>query len=162
MDKQEVYQLLTQRGLWFETDQFDSHQAAADTPTDQLRYPAADTVNLFLRDDKKRNYYILTVQAGKQADLKEFRRRYGTRQLSFASEQDLMDILGLQPGTVNPIALLRDSQHKVQLFLDRDLLDPLGIVDLHPNDGTAILWMRTQDLLDLLAEHGVPVTLADF
>lgn len=162
MDKQAVYQLLTNRGLWYEADQFDSYEALVATPTEQLRYPAADTVNLFLRDDKRRDYYLLTVQAGKRADLKQFRRQHGTRQLSFASEQDLMDILGLRPGTVNPIALLRDTRHNVQFFLDRNLLAPLGIVALHPNNGTAILWMKTQDLLDLLEEHGVQANLAEF
>lgn len=162
MDKQAVYQLLTNRGLWYEADQFDSYEALVATPTEHLRYPAADTVNLFLRDDKRRDYYLLTVQAGKRADLKQFRRQHGTRQLSFASEQDLMDILGLRPGTVNPIALLRDTRHNVQFFLDRNLLAPLGIVALHPNDGTAILWMKTQDLLDLLEEHGVQANLAEF
>lgn len=94
--------------------------------------------------------------------MKQFCRQHGTRQLSFASEQDLMDILGLRPGTVNPIALLRDTRHNVQFFLDRNLLAPLGIVALHPNDGTAILWMKTQDLLDLLEEHGVQANLAEF
>ena len=37
MDKQAVYQLLTNRGLWYEADQFDSYEALVATPTEQLR-----------------------------------------------------------------------------------------------------------------------------
>ena len=57
----------------------------------------ADTIwlnskNLFVRDDKKRNYYLITVKGNKRIDLKEFRKKNETRPLSFASENDLLDL----------------------------------------------------------------------
>ena len=162
MGPQEIYHLLESRGLWYETDHFSSHEELISKTSDQLRYPAGDAKNLFLRDDKRREYYLLTVREGRQVDLKEFRRQHGTRPLSFASEDELMELLGLLPGTVNPIALLHDREHRVHWFLDRVLLEAPGIIDLHPNDGTVILWMRTRELIDLLAEQEIPATLADF
>ena len=38
----------------------------------QLPYPEADAKNLFVRDDKKRRYYMITVQGDKRVDLKQF------------------------------------------------------------------------------------------
>ena len=54
--------------------------------------------NLFVRDDKKRNYYLITVKGNKRADLKEFKIQNNLRPLSFASGQDLYNIMQLTPG----------------------------------------------------------------
>lgn len=40
-----------------------------------LPYPEADGKNLFVRDDKKRNYYLITVKGNKKLNLKEFRKK---------------------------------------------------------------------------------------
>lgn len=40
------------------------------------------------------------------------------RALSFAPENDLMQVLGLIPGAVTPLGLLNDAECKVQLYLD--------------------------------------------
>lgn len=42
--------------------------------------------NLFLRDDKKRDYCLLVVPKDKTVDLNELRTALGTRPLSFSSE----------------------------------------------------------------------------
>ena len=57
-----------------------------------IPYPEYDAKNLFVRDDKKRNYYLITVKGNKRIDLKEFRKKNETRPLSFASENDLLDL----------------------------------------------------------------------
>ena len=42
--------------------------------------------------------------------IKEFRKKNNTRPLCFASENDLMDILGLIPGAVTPLGILNDEE----------------------------------------------------
>ena len=64
---------------------------------------------------RKRNYYLITVKGDKRVDLKEFRKKNNTRPLRFASENDLMDILGLIPGAVTPLGILNDEERKVQV-----------------------------------------------
>lgn len=81
-----------------------------------IPYPEADAKNLFVRDDKKRNYYLITVKGDKKVDLKEFRKKNNTRPLRFASENDLMDILGLIPGAVTPLGILNDEERKCRCF----------------------------------------------
>lgn len=47
-----------------------------------LPYPEWGAKNLFVRDDKKRNYYLITMKGNKRVDLKAFRRQRGLRALS--------------------------------------------------------------------------------
>lgn len=62
-----------------------------------LPYPHLDAKNLFVRDDKRLNYYLITVRGEKRVNLKDFRRQHGTRPLTFASEEELLELLGLTP-----------------------------------------------------------------
>ena len=65
---------------------------------DALSLPFANVVvkNLFLRDDKKRNYYLVVMPEDKPANLKALRAALGARPLRFASEEDFsFFLLGL-------------------------------------------------------------------
>ena len=112
-----------------------------------------------MRDDEKRAYYLITLTGSKTVDLKEFRRRYGARPLSFASADDLRSIMGLEPGPVMPLGLLNDEEWKMALFLDADLVD--GIIGVHPSDNTATVWMQTADLAHVVENHGNEVRIVE-
>ena len=120
----------------------------------EIPYPEYDAKNLFVRDDKKRNYYLITVKGNKRVNLKEFRKNNNTRPLSFASADDLMEIMGLIPGAVTPLGLLNDTECKVTLFLDNDFIGDLGLIAVHPNDNTATVWIKANDLVTLIQQHG--------
>ena len=122
-----------------------------------LPYPGDDAKNLFVRDDKKRNYYLITVKGDKRVDLKEFRHAHGTRPLRFASEEDLERIMGLYAGAVTPLGLLNDEERIVQLFIDGEFMKGSGRIGVHPNDNTATVWLQAADLVRLIEEHGNPV-----
>ena len=68
-----------------------------------LGLPHTETItkNLFVHDDKKQSYYLITVKEEKRADLKEFKAWFGMRRLSFASEEALERVRPCQ-WTVNP------------------------------------------------------------
>ena len=154
MNKQEIYGFLAENGVWHEITEHKAVFNMAELAEVETPYPEGDAKNLFLRDDKKRGYYLLTVRGDKRVDLKQFRRAHGLRPLSFASEEELAALLGLFPGAVTPLGLLNDAQHSVKLFLDAELLAPPGLVGVHPNDNTATVWLKTEDLLRILREHG--------
>lgn len=126
-----------------------------------LPYPSGDAKNLFIRDDKKRNYYLLTIKGENRVDLKKFRRENHTRALSFASDNDLQKILDLQPGSVTPLGLLNDDDIVVRYFIDKQLLENPGIIGVHPNENTATVWLKTQDLIRIIQSHGNDVNIVD-
>lgn len=74
--------------------------------------------------------------------------------MSFASDNDLMSIMGLIPGAVTPFGILNDSEHKVQFFIDKEFMNSPEIIGVHPNDNTATVWLKTADLIDIIKEHG--------
>lgn len=159
MNKQEIYALISARNIWHEVTEHKAVFNMAEVAEIHLPYPEADAKNLFIRDDKKRNYYLITVKGNKRVDLKAFRQQNDTRPLTFASDQDLMDMLGLIPGAVTPLGLLNDREHKVTFWLDKSFLESSGLIGVHPNDNTATVWLKTQDLLRLLEENGTQITL---
>lgn len=108
--------------------------------------------NLFLRDDKKRSYYIVVVHEEKRVNLKALRTVIGSRPLSFASEADLDTYLGLIKGSVTPLGILNDDACKVEVLVDEAFRD--GTIGVHPNDNRATVWLKTADLVRLITDHG--------
>ena len=90
MNKQEIYEFLKNEDITHEITEHKAVFNMAELSEIDIPYPEADAKNLFVRDDKKRSYYLITVKGDKRVDLKEFRQKNGTRALSFASENDLM------------------------------------------------------------------------
>lgn len=160
MDKHAIYALLDRQGIWHEVTEHPAVYNMAEVAAIPLPYPEADAKNLFVRDDKKRSYYLITVKGDKRVDLKQFRRTFGTRPLSFAPADDLMALLGLAPGSVSPLGLLNDGARRVEAFLDQSFLDAPGLIGVHPNDNTATVWLKTEDLIGIIRSHGTTLHLA--
>lgn len=157
MNKREIYELLTAENVVFETTEHAAVYNMEELAAVKLPYPDRDAKNLFARDDKRRDYYLITVKGDKRVDLKEFRKRYGTRPLTFASPDELLSILGLTPGSVTPFGALSDKERKVKIYFDEDLLEGSGIIGVHPCDNTATVWLKTADLIALIKRHGSDV-----
>lgn len=159
MNKQEVYDFIKKRNIWYEITEHKAVFNMAELSDIQVPYPEYDAKNLFIRDDKKRNYYLITVKAEKRIDLKEFRNNNNTRPLTFASSDDLMHIMNLIPGSVTPLGLLNDKDLKVEFYLDQDFLEGKQIIGVHPNDNTATLWLKVTDLIEIIKGHGNKVNI---
>ena len=162
MNKEEIYSFLQNKEIPFEIMEHKAVYNMKELDEIEMPHSEAEAKNLFIRDDKKRNYYMLTVQGDKHVDLKKFQLEQETRRLSFASDTDLMNILGLTPGAVTPLGLLNDEQRIVNLYLDEDFLPGNGLVAVHPNDNTATVWLRCSDLIDIIKEHGNIVRTVKF
>ena len=154
MNKQQIYDYLQENSIWHEITEHKAVYNMAELAEVPCPYPEADAKNLFVRDDKKQNYYLITVKGEKRVNLKAVRKAQGTRNLSFASAEDLMERLGLIPGAVTPLGVLNDETRSVKVFLDRDFLQEPGLVGVHPNDNTATVWLKTEDLIRIIREHG--------
>ena len=162
MNKQETYDYLTREGLSYEITEHKAVYNMAELAEVSLPWPDRDAKNLFVRDDKHQTYYLITVRGDKRVNLKEFRKQYGTRPLTFASPEELMDKMGLIPGAVTPLGLLADSTHRIEFYFDQDFLEAPGIIGVHPNDNTATVWLRAEELLSLIRRLGNPVHTVRF
>ena len=156
MNKQEIYDLLNRSGVTFEAVEHKAVCNMAQLSEIEMPWPEAEAKNLFVRDDKKQRYILITVKGEKRVDLKAFRHAHQMRPLSFATAEELMDKLGLIPGAVTPLGALNDQEGAVQVFIDRELSEEQGLVAVHPNDNTATLRVPLSDLLALFEDRAVP------
>jgi len=159
MDKNGTYGFLTASGVDYEITEHSAVFNMAELDSIFLPYPECDAKNLFVRDDKKRSYYLISVRGDKRVDLKKFRKQHGLRPLSFASAEELMRFLKLAPGSVTPLGLLSDESLSVEFFLDSAFMG--GLIGVHPNDNTATVWMKAEELVRIIREHGNRVNIVD-
>ena len=104
------------------------------------------------------SHTVTDIRGDKRVDLKQFRQQNQTRSLSFASAEELGELLGLIPGAVTPLGLLNDGDRRVSFYLDASFCRPEAQkIGVHPNDNTATLWLQVEDLLRLIRAHGNPV-----
>ena len=155
MGKTEVLQYLDDQEVFYQ--KVEHEPVFTMEGMEQLNLPFASEVvkNLFLRDDKKRAYYLVVMPEDKPANLKALRAMLESRPLRFASSDDLEAILGLRAGAVSPLGVLNDDERRVQVVLDEELCSYAGL-GIHPNDNTATLHVPLPDVLALLDAHGTP------
>lgn len=159
MNKQETYQYMKDHNIPFEITEHPAVYNMEELESIDLPYPEGDAKNLFVRDDKKKNYYLITVKGDKRVNLKEFRKTHGLRPLSFASPEDLKKYMDLTPGAVTPLGLLNVEEAPITLYLDSEFKD--SIIGIHPNENTATVWLKGDDLVALLRENGCEVEIVE-
>lgn len=72
--------------------------------------PGLKNKNLFLKDEKGKQHFLVSLTQDKQLNLKDLSQKIGVKGLSFASERRLQDVLGVAPGSVGILALINDTQ----------------------------------------------------
>ena len=152
MNKQELYVFLDERKIEYSVIEHAPVYTVEEAEKLCLPHPEAGAKNLFLRDDKKRNYYLLTVRDALAVDLKQFQEKITSRRLSFASEEDLMRFLALKKGAVTPFGVLNDTQSAVQVYIDAYFENKQ--ISVHPNENNATVYLSANDLVELLRMHG--------
>jgi Ala-tRNA(Pro) deacylase len=118
------------------------------------------TKNLFLKDARDR-LWLITALGETRIDLKGLPARIGSAKLSFGSPALLGEVLGVEPGSVTPFALINDDARRVTLILDAALLraDPLNF---HPLTNTATTSVSKAGFLAFLAGLGVEPIVVEF
>jgi Ala-tRNA(Pro) deacylase len=105
--------------------------------------------NLFLCNRQKTDFYLLLMPGDKPFRTKEVSGQLGVARLSFASAEDMEDKLGLLPGSVSVMGLINDTQGRVRLLMDKDLLGEAEI-GCHPCVNTSSVAFSMADLLEKL------------
>lgn len=100
--------------------------------------PGIPSKNLFIKERKKDNFFLVVMPADKRMNMKEFGKMIGVKNLTFGKPEEMEELLGLTPGAVSPFGLVNDTESKVKLYLDEDVWNA-EIVNFHPNENTATL-----------------------
>lgn len=114
--------------------------------------PGGHCKNLFLKDDKGAIYLIVCLEDAR-VDLKAAPARIGSRRLTFGKPDLLMEILGVEPGSVTPFGLINDTGGRATVILDKAMMEEEWL-NYHPLRNDATTSIRAVDLLTFLRATG--------
>ena len=114
--------------------------------------PGTHTKNLFLVDKDGRMVLVVAKEDSK-VDLKSLPAKLGLGRFSFGKPDRLGEVLGVEPGSVTPFALINATSREVRVVVDRALL-AFDEVNAHPLENSATTRLRTEDLLRFIRACG--------
>ena len=104
--------------------------------------------NLFLCNRQKTNFYLLMMPGDKKFKTKELSSQINSARLSFASPEDMLKYLDIEPGAVSIMGLMNDKDHIVRLLVDEDVLKD-EYIGCHPCVCTSSLKIKTKDIFEV-------------
>jgi Ala-tRNA(Pro) deacylase len=122
--------------------------------------PGGHTKNLFMKD-KDGVIVLISAWADSQLKLNQLHKKIGTRRLSFASADLMVECLGVEPGSVTAFALMNDTSHRVKFIADAALMG-FDTVNFHPLVNTATTAISREGFHRFVEATGHSLTVVDF
>ena len=103
--------------------------------------------NLLLCNRQSTAFYLLMIPGDKVFKTSVLSKEIGSSRLSFAAPEYMEQFLDITPGSLSVLGLMNDTENRVQLLIDADLMgsDSIG---MHPCINTSSLSLKMQDLLE--------------
>ena len=148
IDKEErVYDLLDQLNIDYQ--RIDHEEANTMEVCLEIEKTLKSTIckNLFLVNSNKSQYYLLMLKENKKFKTKMISKQINSSRLSFGSDEKMLEYLNITPGSVSLLGLMNDHDFKVQLLMDKDLLQDEYLV-CHPCINTSSLRIKMKDVFE--------------
>ncbi len=142
-----LYKVLDELNIKYEKVEHPAVFTVEEVHKIDLKIEGVGCKNLFLTD-KNGKYFLVVLEENKRADLKELTKLLKVKKLSFASEEELKELLGLTKGSCTPMGIINDKENKVVLLLDQDLIGKRILC--HPNRNTATISIDYADLIKFI------------
>lgn len=115
--------------------------------------------NLFLCNRQKTDFYLLMMPGDKVFKTKELSKQIGSARLSFGEPEYMETFLDITPGAASIMGLMNDTENRVRLLVDEDVLKG-EYIGCHPCVNTSSLKLRTEDVFGkLLKEMNHDITV---
>lgn len=103
---------------------------------------------LLLSDRKDKNFYLIIIDDKKRLNMKNLSTLLGQR-LHFAKEEKLMQKMGVKPGSVSLFGLLNNKEKDIKVLIDKEVTKE-NKINFHPNNNTATLFIKVEDMFKFL------------
>ncbi|MFX1425318.1 MAG: prolyl-tRNA synthetase associated domain-containing protein [Promethearchaeota archaeon] len=120
--------------------------------------PGSHCKNLFLKNKKTGQLFLVTIPYDKRLDLNQFRRMIGAPKVRFAGPEDLLEVLGITPGAVSPLGLVNDTDDQVIFLVEEEIWNAEEIC-CHPNVNTETLQMPGSEFQKLIKVTGTTMEI---
>lgn len=163
LDKEiRVYNFLDKLGIQYQ--RIDHEAAMTMEACEEIDRALGDNTtickNLFLCNRQETDFYLLLMPGDKPFKTKDLSAQIHSARLSFAKPEYMEKYLDITPGSVSVLGLMNDSEKKVQLLIDEDVMKE-PYFGCHPCINTSSLKFTTEDLMQKIIpalEHE-PVTV---
>jgi Ala-tRNA(Pro) deacylase len=108
--------------------------------------------NLFLKDKRDQLWLVVCLE-DRLIELKTLPALIGSARLSFARPDLLREVLGVEPGSVTPFALINDTARRVAVVLDAEMMQA-DCVNCHPLHNAATTTITAAGLLRFIEACG--------
>ena len=115
--------------------------------------------NIFLRNANGKGHYLITCHPNKKVDIKRLAKDLGSTRLSFGSPERLKKYLNVEKGSVSPLGFIYDKNSDVIFVFDKELINKT--IGVHPNRNDYTIFIRFNDLIKLIEEHGNKIVYLD-
>ena len=157
-----VYDFLDKLGIQYQ--RIDHEAAMTMEACEEIAHALGDNTtickNLFLCNRQETDFYLLLMPGDKPFKTKDLSAQIHSARLSFAKPEYMEKYLDITPGSVSVLGLMNDSEKKVQLLIDEDVMKE-PYFGCHPCINTSSLKFTTEDLMQKIIpalEHE-PVTV---
>ncbi|WP_336284997.1 YbaK/EbsC family protein [Citrobacter arsenatis] len=153
MNEHAVLKLLNELDISFRYIAHPEVKTVAEHASFAADFPAQLLKNLLLKNSSGKHFYLYILDGNQKADLRELALQLKETRLSFAKPDELLEILGVEPGGVTPFALPHNKVRDIRVVIDPSVSpsQPLGF---HPLSNTASVCISKKDLLRLLTFFG--------
>ena len=153
LSPKELLDRLAALGIEAETIEHEPVFTVAESRPVKARIPGAHSKNLFVKD-KKGRFFLISAKDETPIDLKRAHEAIGASgRLSFGSADQLRALLGVEPGSVTAFAVANDTEGKVTMILDANLMEHER-VNFHPLVNSMTTGVSREDLLKFLRATG--------
>ena len=118
--------------------------------------------SLYVKDKKSDNFYLVVLPFDKRAEMRHLASFVGCAKFEFATEEKLLNDLGVHRGSVSPFAYLNEdtATYSAPLLIDESVWNA-NRVKFHPCDNTATLVLTLDDFKKYLTSLGKKVIVVD-
>ena len=107
--------------------------------------------NLFLANRQRTKFYMLMIPEHKVFKSSDISKQAGSSRLHFAESEYMEELIGCTPGSASVMGLIYDTDHKVQLLVDDEVINA-EYVGCHPCINTSSLRIRSEDIFKPFVE----------
>lgn len=140
-----TYDFLDRLGVCYERIDHAPAMTMEDCAEVDLALEATVCKNLVLCNRQQTVFYLLMIPGDKRFSTKELSHQLGVSRLSFVGPELLKSLLDVTAGSVSVLCLQSDTENRVQLLVDRDVMDG-EFIGCHPCINTSSLRLMQSDL----------------
>ena len=114
--------------------------------------PGGHCKNLFCKDEKGALWLIVALDDAR-INLKAAKDLIASKRLTFGKPELLLEILGVEPGSVTPFGLINDKHAKTNVILDEAMMRHEKL-NFHPLKNDATTTISSADLITFIKATG--------